>query len=278
MPEATSGGGPSPVVPEYNWGMTNDRTVVLPGGVEMPMVGLGTWQLRGRTGYQAMRTALELGYRHLDTATMYGNETEVGRAIRDSGVPREEVFVATKLPPSRSSRARQTLADSLRALGSEYVDLWLIHWPPGGAAPHTWREFIAARDEGLVRSIGVSNYSTRQIDELTKETGETPAVNQIEWSPFLYDPHRHAELRDRGVVLEGYSPFKTTRLSDPVLVEIAHAHGVTPPQIVLRWHLEHGFVVIPKSARPERLKTNFDVYGLTLTNDEVRRIDALSRV
>ncbi len=258
--------------------MTNDRTVALADGVEMPLVGLGTWQLRGQPGYRAMRTALELGYRHLDTATMYRNEAEVGRAIDDSGVPREEVFVTTKLPASRSGRARQTLDDSLRALGSEYVDLWLIHWPPGGAAPETWREFIAARDDGLARSIGVSNYSTGQLDELIKETGEAPAVNQIEWGPSLYDAQRLAECRDRGVVLEGYSPFKTTRLDHPVLVELADAHGVTPPQIVIRWHLEHGVAVIPKSSRPERLKTNVDVYGFALTEDEVRRVDALSRL
>ncbi|MGH3717128.1 MAG: aldo/keto reductase [Micromonosporaceae bacterium] len=254
---------------------TDDRAVTLPGGIQMPLIGLGTWRLTGESGYRAIREALELGYRHIDTATMYGNETEVGRALRASGVPREEVFLTTKLPPRQAGRERATIDASLRALGTDHVDLWLIHWPPGGAAPQTWREFIAARDARLARAIGVSNYHADQLDELTKATGETPAVNQIEWSPSLYDARRVAEHRDRGVVLEGYSPFKSTNLRHPTLTGIAERHGVTPAQVVVRWHLEHGFVVIPKSSRPERLKTNFDVYGFRLTDDELARIDAV---
>ena len=168
--------------------MTEATTVTLTDGVSMPRVGFGTWQISGRRGYDAIRLALEVGYRHIDTATMYANEAEVGRAIRDSGVPREDVFVTTKLPPERAGRARETLAASLRALSTSYVDLWLIHWPPRGrASVGTWSDFIAARDEGLARSIGVSNYSTAQIDELTKETGVTPTVNQIPWSPWEHD-------------------------------------------------------------------------------------------
>ncbi|MGH3738288.1 MAG: aldo/keto reductase [Micromonosporaceae bacterium] len=254
---------------------TDVRTVSLPGGVEMPLFGLGTWRLGGETGYAAIRHALELGYRHIDTATMYGNEAEVGRAIRDSDVPREEVFVTTKLPPRLAGAARDTLAASLRALDTEYVDLWLIHWPPGGASPETWREFVAARESGLARAIGVSNYRTGQLDELTEATGETPAVNQIEWSPSLYDARRLAEHRERGIVLEGYSPFKSTNLRHPTLTRIADAHGVTPAQVVVRWHLDHGIVVIPKSSRPERLKSNSEVYGFRLTPDEVAEIDAV---
>src|SRR5690606_20891202 len=222
-------------------GMTEGRTATLADGVEIPMVGFGTWRVTGRTGYEAIRTALEVGYRHIDTATMYGNEREVGRAIRDSGVPREEVFVTTKLPPERAGRPRRTLDESLRALGSSYVDLWLIHWPPRGhAAPETWSAFITARDEGLARSIGVSNYSTAQIDELTKQTGVTPTINQVPWSPWQHDAGALAEARERRVVIEGYSPFKRSDLTSPTLVRIAEAHGVTPAQVVLRWHLQHG--------------------------------------
>jgi 2,5-diketo-D-gluconate reductase A len=252
--------------------MTEPRTVTLRGGSEIPLVGFGTWQITGRKGYEATRAALAAGYRHIDTATMYANEAEVGRALRDSGVPRAEVFVTTKIPADRRGRERETLAASLRALDTEYVDLWLIHWPPSrGGAPAMWRALMAARDEGSARAIGVSNFSTAQIDELD----EVPAVNQIPWSPFDYDPRTVAELRDRGVVLEGYSPFKRSDLRHPVLSEIAAAHAVTPAQVVIRWHVEHSAVVIPKSVTPERITANLDVYGFALSADEVARIDAL---
>jgi diketogulonate reductase-like aldo/keto reductase len=251
-------------------------TVRLPGEVAMPMVGLGTWGLRGRRGQDAIAYALEVGYRHIDTATMYANEAEVGRAVRDSGLPRHEVFVTTKLPPGAAGRERETLAASLRALGTEYVDLWLIHWPPGGARPQTWRELLALRDQGRARAVGVSNYSIGQLDELIQATGQAPAVNQIPWSPQRHDPRRLAEHRRRGVVVEGYSPLKGTRLGDRVLTEIAERHGVTPAQVVLRWHLEHQIPVIPKSARPERIASNLDLFGFSLSDAEVARIDALS--
>jgi 2,5-diketo-D-gluconate reductase A len=252
-------------------------TVPLGGDGAMPLVGFGTWQLTGPRCREAVRYALQVGYRHIDTATIYRNEREVGRAVRDSGVPREEVFITTKLPPRDTGRERRTLGDSLRALGMDYVDLWLIHWPPGGrAAPQTWRQLLAARDQGLARAVGVSNYSTGQLDELTRATGETPQVNQIRWAPALYDATRQAEHRRRGVVLEGYSPFKSTDLRDPVLAEIAANHRVSPAQVVLRWHLDHGVVVIPKSATPERIAANFDLFGFSLTDEELRRVDGLS--
>jgi 2,5-diketo-D-gluconate reductase A len=254
----------------------DDWTVKLAGDVRMPLLGFGTWQLTGRPAYEAVKHALAVGYRHLDTATMYENENEVGRALRESGVPRDEVFVTTKLPPGRANRARRTIEASLRALGTDQVDLWLIHWPPGGDAhPEVWRELLEIRDEGLTRAVGVSNYSTDQVDELIGATGEAPAVNQIRWSPSLYDDATVREHQERGVVLEGYSPFRAGNLRDPQLAEIASAHGVTPTQVVLRWHLEHGIVVIPKSARPARIEANFDVFDFSLSKDEVARIDAL---
>lgn len=259
--------------------MANDRdvrTVTLAPDVSMPLIGFGTWQLRGRRGYEAVRYALDVGYRLLDTATIYGNEREVGRAVRDSGLARRDIFITTKLPPERAGRERQTLGESLDALGVDYVDLWLVHWPPGGRArPQVWREFIGARDAGLARAIGVSNYSTPQIDELIDATGEAPAVNQIRWAPSRYDPKRVEELRERGIVLEGYSPFKSTDLRSRTLTEIAQRHGVSTAQVVLRWHVEHGVVAIPKSATPERIAANLDVFGFSLSADEVARIDAL---
>jgi len=258
--------------------VTEIPTVRLRGGVGMPILGLGTWQAQGGRAYEAVQHALALGYRHLDTATFYRNEDEVGRAVRDSGIPREEVFVTTKLPPGRAGGERATIAESLRQLELEYVDLWLVHWPPGDRArPETWQQLLAIRDEGLARAVGVSNYSIGQIDELTSATGEPPAVNQIPWSPFRHDPEVLADHRERGVVVEGYSPFKGSDLRHPVLGSVAAAHGVTPAQVVLRWHIQHEIVVIPKSVTPARLAENLDVFGFSLSSDEMGQIDALGR-
>ena len=256
--------------------MTDIPTVDLGGGAVMPMVGFGTWQLGGRRGYEAIRYALELGYRHIDTATMYRNEHEVGEAIRDSGLDRGQVFVTTKLQPTNAGRARATLGESLRALGTDYVDLWLIHWPPRRQASlPLWREFLALRDEGLCRSVGVSNYDIARIDELIAATGERPAVNQIPWSPSQYDAALLAAHAERGVTVEGYSPLNGTRLRDRVLTEIAARHRVTPAQVVLRWHLEHRIPVIPRSSKPDRIKSNFDLVSFSLTPAEVARLDHL---
>jgi 2,5-diketo-D-gluconate reductase A len=252
-------------------------SVTLRGEVPMPLVGFGTWQLHGRRAYDATKYALEVGYRHIDTATMYGNEAEIGRAVRDSGIDRRDVFITTKLPSRGAGRERETIEASLRALGTDYVDLWLIHWPPGGSAPGTWRQFLAARDEGLARAVGVSNYSVGQLDELIEATGEAPAVNQIPWNPTRHDSRELGGNRERGVVVEGYSPLKGANLRDPVLAEIASRHGVTPAQVVLRWHLEHGIVVIPKSGNRDRIAANFDLSGFRLSGDEVLRIDGLGR-
>ena len=261
--------------------MTEERSqpsVTLAGGGVMPLVGFGTWQLSGPRCYDAVRAALDVGYRLIDTATIYGNEREVGRAVRDSGMAREELFVTTKLPPHHAGRERATIAASLRALGMDFVDLWLIHWPPRVAARlATWKALLAIRDEGLARAVGVSNYRTAQLDELVTATGEMPEVNQIRWSPALYDAAVEAGHRERGVVLEGYSPFKTSNLRDATLAEVAAGHGVTTAQVVLRWHVDRGVVVIPKSGHRDRIQSNFDLFGFSLSDEELRRIDGLSR-
>jgi diketogulonate reductase-like aldo/keto reductase len=258
---------------------TQRTTVDLSNGTAMPLLGIGTWQMNGQEAYDAVRRALDAGYRHIDTATGYGNEDEVGRALRDSGVAREDVFVTTKLPPEHAGRERETIAASLDLLGTDFVDLWLIHWPPNGAAGvDTWRAFLDIQKNGAARAIGVSNYSPAQIDELIQETGTAPAVNQIKWSPHVFDAARLEHSRKRGVVLEGYSPFKAGGLHDPVVAEIAEAHGVTPAQVVLRWHIDHDIVAIPKSVQPERIVSNFDIFGFSLTADEVARIDGTSTV
>jgi 2,5-diketo-D-gluconate reductase A len=257
---------------------TRSPTVTIADGIAMPLVGLGTWRASDREAYDAVRAALDVGYRLIDTATFYGNEAAIGRAARESGVPREEIFVTTKMPPSNAERERETINASLGALGLDYVDLWLIHWPPGGQArPDTWQRFIDARDDGLTRAIGVSNYSPTQIDEITHATSIRPAVNQIEWTPTLYDAATVEAHRACGVTLEGYSPFKAGDVRSPVLADIAKDHGVSARQVILRWHIEHGIVAIPKSTNPERIAANFDVFGFALDDSEVARIDALGR-
>ncbi|MGY1821143.1 aldo/keto reductase [Geodermatophilus sp. SYSU D00079] len=252
-------------------------TVPLPGGGSMPLLGFGTWQLTGSTCYDAVRTALDAGYRHLDTATMYRNEADVGRALRDSGIDRDEVFVTTKLHPRDADRADRTLAASLDALGLDAVDLWLVHWPPRDAGEALWERFVAAREAGRARAVGVSNHSLEQVDRLARATGVVPQVNQVSWAPARYDAAVEAGHRERGIVLEGYSPFLNSDLTDPVLREVAEVHGVTPAQVVLRWHVQHGVVVIPRSASPERIRANLAVGGFALTDEEVARIDGLSR-
>ncbi len=252
-------------------------TVLLPSGGALPLVGFGTWQMTGSQCYRAVRYALEVGYRHVDTATMYRNEADVGRAVGDSGLRREDVFVTTKLPPSDAGRERRTLERSLRTLDMDFVDLWLVHWPPPArAGVQVWQRLLELRDEGLARAVGVSNYSVAQLDELIGATGEAPQVNQVKWGPALYDPVELQEHRRRGVVLEGYSPFKTTDLRHPVLAEVARRHGVTAAQVVIRWHVDHGVVVIPKSATPERIAANLDVFHFSLDEEDLGRIDALS--
>jgi diketogulonate reductase-like aldo/keto reductase len=254
------------------------QTVELDSGATMPLLGIGTWQAHGRSAVDAVRRALEVGYRHVDTATMYANEREVGEALAASGVPRAELFVTTKLPQSHAGRERETLEESLADLGLGYVDLWLIHWPPGGRArPDVWERLLELQAEGLARDVGVSNYSLRQIDELADATGRLPAVNQIEWSPPLFDRDVLEGHRRRGVQLEGYSPLRATNLGHPRLRRVADAHGVTPAQVVLRWHVEHAIVAIPKSTNAERIAENAAIFDFELTPSEVQSLDELGR-
>ena len=244
----------------------------------MPLLGFGTWQISNRGARQAAAHALEAGYRHIDTATMYRNEEGIGKALGSAGLDRESVFVTTKLPPQHAGRERRTLQDSLTKLRLDYVDLWLVHWPPHGqASPQVWEQLVKARQDSLAMAIGVSNYSLGQIDELTKATGVTPQVNQIRWGPALYEPDMVSGLEQRGVVLEGYSPFKVSNLRDPTLVSIAGRHDATAAQVIVAWHLAHGFVVIPKSVRRERIVSNAEGARINLTADEVAAIDGLSR-
>ncbi len=252
------------------------RAVTIGPGLAMPLIGFGTWDISAELAYDAVRLALDAGYRHIDTAYGYANEAPIGRALADSGVAREDVFITTKIPSRRIGHEDETVAASLRGLRTDYVDLWLIHDPPAGAASlRLWEYFIGLQARAAALSIGVSNYSTAQIDALVEATGVAPSVNQIRWTPALYDPVRVAELEARRIQLEGFSAIRRTNLDHPTLVAIAARHGVTTAQVVLRWHVEHRFVTLPRSTDPGRIRENIDVWDLALSPAEVTAIDGL---
>jgi 2,5-diketo-D-gluconate reductase A len=247
-------------------------------GGRMPLLGFGTWQITNAEAPKATAVALEAGYRHIDTATAYRNESGIGKALAAADLDRDALFLTTKLPPENVGRERPTIEASLKNLGVDYVDLWLVHWPPHGrAAPHVWEQLVKAQQDGLAKAIGVSNYSLGQIDELIQATGVAPQVNQIRWGPPLFDLRVVTGLQQRGVVLEGYSPFKVTNLNDPTLVSIAAEHDATTAQVIVAWHVAHDFVVIPKSVHPERIAANAVGVRIELTAEEVAAIDGLSR-
>jgi diketogulonate reductase-like aldo/keto reductase len=254
-----------------------DESVSLESGGRMPLLGFGTWQIKGPEAVTATAAALEAGYRHLDTATVYGNEAEVGRALAESGVPREDVFVTTKCPPHRAGSELDTLRQSLDALGTDHVDLWLIHWPGDGEVNlDLWRAFVEARESGLARAIGVSNFDVELVDRLASATGVTPAVNQVEWSPLLFDRQVLEDHRSRGIALEGYSALRGGTLEHPVVNEIAEGLGRTPAQVIIRWHLQHQVIVIPKSRNAERIRSNADVAGFELSEQQMTALDDLA--
>ncbi|MFH9011844.1 aldo/keto reductase [Streptomyces sp. NPDC017943] len=258
--------------------MISIPTHTLNDGTALPALGLGTWPLGDDEAQAAVVSALEAGYRLIDTATNYRNETGVGRAVAAGVVPREEIVVTTKLP-GRHHGYEETLAsfeESRSRLGLEYVDLYLIHWPLPRQDRYvdSWRAMVKLRDEGLVRSIGVSNFTPAHIERLEKETGVLPSVNQIELHPFLPQDELRAFHAGRNIVTESWSPLGrgTSLLEDPALARIAGTHGVTPGQVVLRWHTQLGAVPIPKSANPERQRANLDVFGFELSAEEMAAV------
>ena|SRR5215207_4161022 len=252
-------------------------TLALPGGGAIPLVGFGTWQLKGDECYAACLAAFEAGYRHVDTATMYGNEAEVGRALAGSGVPRDEVFVTTKYNPRSGRPELDVLARSLDALGVEHVDLWLVHAPADDRRNAAiWKSFGQAQAAGTARDIGVSNFSVEQIDHVSS-SGPVPSVNQIEWRPPLFNDLVMEGHASRNVVLEGYSALKGGVLSDGVVTGIATEVGRTPAQVVVRWHVQHGVVVIPRSSKAERIRANADIGGFELSDEQMTALDRMGR-
>jgi diketogulonate reductase-like aldo/keto reductase len=251
------------------------RALVLADGSPMPMLGLGVWQVPdGPECVNAVRWALELGYRHIDTAQAYGNEESVGRGLHDSGVPREEVFITTKFYPARRDPAAEA-EGSLRRLGVDQVDLYIIHWPKGGPG-WAWPGMERARELGYTRSIGVSNFSARELEEVTAAASVAPAVNQVQFSPFEYRRALLEACRRQGIALEAYSPLGTGRhLSNATVSRIAQRAGRTPAQVLLRWCLQHEIPAIPKSMHRERIEENAQIFDFALSDDDVAELDAL---
>ncbi len=260
-----------------------DTTRTLNDGHTIPTVGFGTYPLRGDDGVNAVVSAIETGYRLLDTAVNYENEREVGEAIRRSGVPRDELFVTSKIPGRHHGYddAVRSTHESLERLGLEQLDLHLIHWPNPSVGKYVeaWRALVDLREQGLVRSIGVSNFTEEHLDRIIAETGVTPAVNQLELHPGFPQEEMRAVDEARGIVTESWSPLgkQQAKYADAAVSGPAERLGVTPSQVILRWHLQVGAVPIPKSADPERQRQNLDVLGFGLTDDEVAAITALGR-
>ena len=251
-------------------------------GIEIPQLGLGVFQSPpGDATYHAVRWALEAGYRHIDTAALYQNEADVGRAIRDSGLDRKEVFVTTKMWYTEHGfeSAQRAAKASLERLGLSYVDLYLIHWPrvdPPRLRLDTWRGLEKLQKEGLARAIGVSNYTIRHLEELVGHSTVVPAVDQVEFHPFVYDPKLLAYCQDHGILVEAWSPLtRARRLDNPGIVAIANAHGKSPAQVLLRWGVEHGLIVLPKSVHKERILENAAIFDFTLRAEEIAKLDAL---
>ena len=254
----------------------SDRVEIAPG-VEMPLLGLGVWGIPdGDCVERAVGWALEAGYRHVDTAQGYGNEAGVGRGIRGSGVSREEVFVTTKFDTSLDDPEVE-LERSLERLGTGYVDLYLVHNPRGGAT-RAWPAMERAFRRGLARAIGVSNFGVAELEKLLRSATTGPAVDQVQFSPFQYRRGLLAACRDSGIVLEAYSPLTRGRdLDNPVVIGVADRHGCTPAQVLLRWALQHGAAVIPKSVHRERIAENAAVFDFTLTESDMEELDGLDR-
>jgi diketogulonate reductase-like aldo/keto reductase len=259
--------------------VTIRSTVTLNNGISMPLLGLGVYLMQpGRETYQAVRAALETGYRLVDTASMYGNEKDVGKAVRDSALPREEVFITTKLWNSDHGYdpALRAFDASLRRLGFDTVDLYLIHFPVPDKRKESWRALEKILESGRARAIGVSNYTERHLKELLDHASVVPAINQVEFSPFLYQRDLLKICRKQGIQVEAYAPLTAgLKLRDARIAAIAQKHGRTNAQVLLRWAIQHELIVIPKSRQADRIRENAGIFDFKLTSKEVSALDGL---
>ena len=254
--------------------------VKLNNGVKMPILGLGTWQLQGKETEEAILYALEAGYRLIDTAEIYGNEEGVGKALHKSGIPREEIFLTTKLWNSNHGYGPAIAAceKSLKRLGLSYIDLYLIHWPANGLRNETWKAMETLLEEGKCRAIGVSNYMIWHLEELLNSSSIIPAVNQVEFNSYLYQEELLKFCCSHEIQLEAYSPLtKGLKLNDPKLVSIATNYSKSPAQILIRWVLQQGIVAIPKSSKKERIRDNANVFDFTISPEDIRVLDSFNK-
>jgi len=259
--------------------LTLQSRVKLNNGVEMPMLGLGVWQMaQGIETQRAVKSALDVGYRLIDTAKLYANERDVGIAVRESGIPREEVFVTTKLwnTDHGFESAIKAFNRSLHELEFDYVNLYRIHWPVAPLRGDSWRALVRLLEEGKCRAIGVSNYTVDHLRELLRDSSVVPAVNQVEFSPFLFQEELMDSCQDHNIQLEAYSPLtKGARLGDPKLRTFAAKYRKTAAQILIRWALQHNIVVIPKSSKPERILENGQVFDFEISSADMKMLDSL---
>ena len=257
--------------------MIGSEQRILADGTAVPVLGLGVWQVRdGSDCERAVRWALEAGYRHIDTAQAYGNEGSVGRALRDSGVPREDVFITTKFYPARRDPVAE-IEGSLRRLGVDQVDLYIIHWPQRGAT-WAWPGMEASLEHGYARSIGVSNFSAQELEQVIAIASTAPAVNQVQFSPFEYRRGLLEACERCNVAVEAYSPLGTGRhLSDPTVARVAERVGRTPAQVLLRWCLQRDTIVLPKSTHQDRIEQNARIFDFALSDDDLATLDALDQ-
>ena len=252
-------------------------TIALADGTQIPVLALGVWQAKdGPETENAVRWALEAGYRHIDTAQAYGNEESVGRGIRASGVPRDEIYVTTKFYPESKDPAAEA-ERSLDRLGLDYLDLYIIHWPAGGPT-WAWPGMETAKDKGFARSIGVSNFSVEELDALLAIADQRPVINQVQFSPFAYRRGLLDACTERQVVVEAYSPLGTGRhLDDKKVAEIAERVGRTPAQVLIRWAVQKDVVVLPKSTHKDRIEGNGQVFDFELSDEDMAALDSLDR-
>ena len=261
------------------------KTFRLNNGIEIPALGLGTYKI-GRTHedvYNAVRTALDLGYRHIDTATLYINEKPIGNAIRESGIPREDIFITTKLWGSDilNNQILEAFDGSLHNLGIDYLDLYLVHWPVKGMIESTWKEMEKIYMSGKVKSIGLSNHLIHHMEEVLKTATITPVVNQVELHPYLTQGDVIDYCKKHNIVPEAWSPLGSSKvplLKDEVLIWIGGKYGKSPAQVVLRWNIQKGIVPIPKSSNEERQAENLNIFDFELTEEEIKQIDKLNKV
>jgi diketogulonate reductase-like aldo/keto reductase len=256
-----------------------DTRIALNDGHAMPLFGFGTYKIaNGGACRRAVEHALSLGYRHIDTAALYANEEDVGRAVRESGIPRAEIFVTTKLWNSDQGyrSALNAFQRSIDRLGLDYLDLYLIHWPEPGKRADSWRALIEIQRQGRCRSIGVSNYTIAHLRELARESEVVPANNQVEFSPFLYQRELLEFCRARGITLTAYCPLTHgDKLDHPVVADIGRRHGKTGAQVLLRWALQHGVCAIPKSGKAKRIEENARLFDFSLDASDMKRLDGL---